>query len=335
MFPLEFKFQYFQKRSVKEQRLYDYKDRFFTAIHYLAIILVVSSSFFTGVPYPDYISWNMTQHCDNENFKQPLTPVDKTWAIVTIVIVTCLVVCLMSTRIIIYGWVNKDVLDIMNYFFGFLTLWVGSYVLKNLIGYPIPSFFTNDELYLFYCCQSCPSNTSTKKFTDLDRYSRGAFPSFLICSISYATAFLFVLCTYLDEKKRFATKLLALLVPGGVSLTYSWYLWRNNENHLQDVVGGALFGSFLGAYIARDIFQKNNKLGKFYDNFVSVIIAREVVTQVQRENTDERNRSNEYVINLYSHEHPVSQLQNNINSNYNSTVLNDYPPPYSSLNLTE
>jgi hypothetical protein len=79
--------------------------------------------------------------------------------------------------------------------------------------------------------------------------SRGSFPSFLICASSYTTVFLFLLSSYLDEGRRFAAKLLALLVPGLVCVVYGWLLWQNNENHLQDVIGGGIIGALLAAYI--------------------------------------------------------------------------------------
>ncbi|EFA03562.2 hypothetical protein TcasGA2_TC013645 [Tribolium castaneum] len=333
MFPFEFKFKYSQNKSAKELRLSDYKSRVFTGVQYLTMILVVSSSFFTGVARPD-MSWKISQHCEDPKFNQPLTQVDKTWAIGTTVVVSLIIVCLMSTKMLFYGWENKDVLDIVNYFFGILSLWVACYALKSLIGYPIPSFFTKNELYAFYCCKHCLPIPQTKKLTELDLDSRGSFPSFLICALSYSSTFLFVVCTYLDENRRFAAKLLALLLPGGVSFIYSWYLWQSNEHHLQDVVGGALLGCFLGAYIARDIYKRDNTSARFQDDFVTVLMAREIIAQAERANRGGTHTPNEYVINLYPHENEAIGTQNSNNNNA-VVAFNDDPPPYSSLNLAE
>ena len=81
----------------------------------------------------------------------------------------------------------------------------------------------------------------------LDLEARGSFPSFVTCSTSYVSVFLFLVTCHLDKGQRFAAKLLALVVPGSVSFLYGWYLWRYNENHLQDVVGGAIIGVLMAA----------------------------------------------------------------------------------------
>lgn len=137
----------------------------------------------------------------------------------------------------------------MNYLLGLLFTWNVTYVLQSLIGYPYPSFFSNEQLHWLYCCKSCPDIKVTKKIHEIDLFARGSFPSYLTCAATYNTVFLFALACHLDEGKRFAAKLLALFAPGSMTLGYAWYLWHNNENHLQDLIGGALLGGFTAIFI--------------------------------------------------------------------------------------
>lgn len=211
----------------------------------------------------------MTRYCNDEKFNRSVTTLSKSWAILIILTLACVSSAMATIKMVIFNTITKDIMNLggpqnfhkllsqvnifftsVHYFMGFLLAWDVTYILQTIVSYPIPSFYKNDRLRDHYCSTN-PFNVTklNSKLLELDRDSRGSFPSFYMCALTYTTTHFFLFLYYTDNAKSFAAKTVFLMIPGLISCSYGVLLWRTNNNHPEDIVGGCFVGMLVAYFV--------------------------------------------------------------------------------------
>ena len=130
--------------------------------------------------------------------------------------------------------------------FHIVIMYIEMMNLKQIVDQPTPYYFSNPELYSYFCKRG--NQTLTTSIRTVDTLYRSSFPSEYIALEWFCLMFVTLLIDHYDlGEGPHGAQYIILIFVGRKCVKDAIASYQNHEFHLIDILGGVIIGTFSAA----------------------------------------------------------------------------------------